>query len=321
MDIDNASTYSGQSGDDEDADAETTPLQAIQRFRTVLQRTSLSHEEIVAFREVALQIASDLGERPSGEIPETCDTSSFRNLGADELRLITESVDPCDALCFALTCRKFRDAAFARFPGQATFASDDRVVNDRFKTLLEYYTMNISRFSFAITTLGMPLHVDGLCTAAAGHGAIDVVQEARRRGCAWDANTCAAAAHGGHLSTLQHLRNGGSSERCPWNERTCAAAAGGGHMGVLRWARQRKCPWDSNACANAAANGQLAIFEWLRKKACPVDEASIDEALLNGHEQCFFAAVEHGAPIENGLVACGHVRAPLTRTADFSPLP
>merc|ERR1712010_167981 len=54
-----------------------------------------------------------------------------------------------------------------------------------------------------------------------------------------NAKTCARAALGGHLETLQWLR----SQGCPWNVDTCAWAAAHGHLKCLQWARSEGCPW------------------------------------------------------------------------------
>ena len=62
---------------------------------------------------------------------------------------------------------------------------------------------------------------------------------ARENGCQWDEGVCSAAARGGHLEVLQYARANG----CPWNEDTCSAAALGGHLDVLQWARAAGCPW------------------------------------------------------------------------------
>ena len=48
-------------------------------------------------------------------------------------------------------------------------------------------------------------------------------------GCEWDAETCACAAHAGHLDALEWARE----HHCEWDARTCAWAAEGGHLNVL----------------------------------------------------------------------------------------
>ena len=69
-------------------------------------------------------------------------------------------------------------------------------------------------------------------------GRLAVLQEARRLGCPWDANTCAGAAEGGHLKVLEWARGQG----CEWDSRTWQLAAGGGHRELLAWAEAQNCP-------------------------------------------------------------------------------
>ena len=45
---------------------------------------------------------------------------------------------------------------------------------------------------------------------------------------------CAELARAGDLEGLKQARGNG----CPWNEDTCALAAHNGHLEVLQWARQ-----------------------------------------------------------------------------------
>ena len=44
---------------------------------------------------------------------------------------------------------------------------------------------------------------------------------ARENGCPWGEGVCSAAARGGHLEVLQYAR----ANECPWDEDTCSAAA------------------------------------------------------------------------------------------------
>lgn len=53
----------------------------------------------------------------------------------------------------------------------------------------------------------------------------------------------AAAAAGGHTSTLAWLRQ--LSPPCPWDESSTAAAAAAGHLSTLQWLRHQNCPWNS----------------------------------------------------------------------------
>ena len=44
------------------------------------------------------------------------------------------------------------------------------------------------------------------------------------------------------MEVLQWAREHG----CPWDANTCNAAAAGGHLEVLKWAREQGCPWDAD---------------------------------------------------------------------------
>ena len=108
-------------------------------------------------------------------------------------------------------------------------------------------------------------HLKNLCNEAARSGHLDVLRWFRKKGCPWDAKTCAAAAEGGHLWILEWLRKKG----CPWDEATCSYAAHEGHLEVLQWARKNGCPWNKDAYWNAAIKGHLAVLEWLHGNGCP----------------------------------------------------
>eukprot|EP00951_Prasinocladus_malaysianus_P005587 scaffold39488_cov25-Prasinocladus_malaysianus.AAC.1 len=62
------------------------------------------------------------------------------------------------------------------------------------------------------------------------------------------------------------------AQGCPWDSRVCAAAAGGGHLTTLRWARQNGCPWSAETCARAAAGGHLSILQYARQHSRPLNE-------------------------------------------------
>ena len=106
---------------------------------------------------------------------------------------------------------------------------------------------------------------EGVCSAAARGGHLEVLQYARANGCLWDETTCSAAALGGHLDVLQWARANG----CPWNESTCRAAAGKGHLEVLQWARANGCPWDETTYEAAVAKHHLDVVQWAKENDCP----------------------------------------------------
>ena len=44
---------------------------------------------------------------------------------------------------------------------------------------------------------------------------------------------------------------------CAWDQETCAFAACGGHLEVLKWARENDCPWDEDTREIAAEMGYV----------------------------------------------------------------
>ena len=91
--------------------------------------------------------------------------------------------------------------------------------------------------------------------------------------------TCAAAAEGGHLVTLQWLRSQGRA----WNEGTCNAAAWNGHLEVLQWARIQGCPWSADTSLIAAGRGHLEVLQFLLDNECPRHVIICDFAARSGH--------------------------------------
>ena len=84
----------------------------------------------------------------------------------------------------------------------------------------------------------------------------------KSQGCLWgvvgSAKTCAFAAEGGHLETLQWVR--GPHPPCPWDKNTCTEASRDGHLEVLKLAFENGCLW---------SGGYLEV-------ATPVIQACID---------------------------------------------
>lgn len=133
----------------------------------------------------------------------------------------------------------------------------------------------------------------GVCALLAQNGHLGVLQWARERGVAWDAETCAVAALNGHLGVIQWARANG----CPWDVHTCSSAAVNGHLGVLQWARENGCPWDSMTCTSAAAGGQLACLAWARENGCPWDEHTCAAAARYGEVECLEYTRRNGCPV------------------------
>ena len=123
------------------------------------------------------------------------------------------------------------------------------------------------------------------CKAAAKGGHLDVLKWLRSQNCHWSEDTCRDAASGGHLDVLKWLRS--QDPPCPWNEWTCRTAAKRGHLDVLKWLRSQKppCPWNLITCAAAALNGHLDVVKWLRSQdpPCPWSEFTCRTAAKRGH--------------------------------------
>ena len=137
---------------------------------------------------------------------------------------------------------------------------------------------------------------EGVCSAAARGGHLEVLQYARANECPWNEDTCSAAALGGHLDVLQWARAAG----CPWKEGTCSAAAGGGHLDVLQWARANGCPWDEATCASAAREGHLEVLQYAHTNECPWDDYECSKAAEGGHLEVLKWARANGCPWNEG---------------------
>ncbi len=107
------------------------------------------------------------------------------------------------------------------------------------------------------------------CFEAASDGSLQELMWLRSLGCAWDEDTCSAAARRGKIDMLVFCR--ASNPPCPWDVDTCAEAAFEGHFHLLRWLRARGCPWDESLVANAARGDHVAIVEWAIDGGCPWD--------------------------------------------------
>jgi hypothetical protein len=137
---------------------------------------------------------------------------------------------------------------------------------------------------------------DVLVEFAARSGSIDMLKWLRDVcECVFDQDTCAAAAIGGQLAALQHLR----TEGCEWDaDRIVGYAAFSGSIEVVEWLRQQQgvevnaytmtvaagvdiamckhlrsvgCDWDGAACTQAAKCGHINKLRWLRESGCPWD--------------------------------------------------
>jgi len=129
---------------------------------------------------------------------------------------------------------------------------------------------------------------------------LDMLKLAISRGCAYDENLCAAAAHCGNLDILIWLRCPPADcyqeqNTCPWDKHTCEYAAMQGHLDIIKWARSQNppCPWGSLVCQQAAGEGHLEALQWLRDPetgggACDWDASECAyDAAGGGHLETF----------------------------------
>ena len=123
----------------------------------------------------------------------------------------------------------------------------------------------------------------------------------------WDWRTCAGAAGGGHLGTLQWARARARDERtcahaagagpsnwwarengCPW---TCTCAGRGAATSNAEVARENGCPWDCGRAVRRRAATET--LKWARENGCPWDEgrarrrrrAATSSAEVGAHER------------------------------------
>jgi hypothetical protein len=180
-----------------------------------------------------------------------------------------------------------------------------------------------------IRCIGLPNAVLFNLTYYAARGdSISMLTWLQEQGFNFGSYTCAGAAEGGHLTTLQHLRSRG----CDWHAESIGRdAATGGSIEVLEWVRQQQgividadaiaaaagygqiamcqhlrsigCDWDTNACTEAARCGRIDMLRWLREHGCPwtVSEVCI-QAARNGHSSILDFIIEQGEVLNTELL-------------------
>ena len=97
---------------------------------------------------------------------------------------------------------------------------------------------------------------------------------------AFNLESSSMAAMGGHLESLQWLRNWDSP--CPWEEVVCSGVIQEGHLEVLQWLKREGCPWPGDAVPHAAYYGHREILEWLRSEGEAFDKRACAYAAQEG---------------------------------------
>jgi len=132
---------------------------------------------------------------------------------------------------------------------------------------------------------------DDIMIVAAKCGNIDIVKWLTSKNIIDRRYSCTeAAAKGGNLEVLKHVREQGSQ----WSKKVCILAAKNGHLDMIQWARLQKCPWNPSKMFPAAVScrtNQLDLYEWLWQQGCPFDaEDNFSIASKYGNYQFFLFA-------------------------------
>ena len=270
---------------------------------------------------------------------------------AVELLDITSHVDACGVLEELIHLECYRWIEY--------FAEDERCRNAVCETAALLGNLNVLQFAVdrqypwnRDTSINAVRHlevlryaVDAGCpfdrwtaAAAAAIGALDALKHlVLAKPTIIDGMVSAAAARGGHLTTLQWLYSnnredpdriassaarGGHLHILEWlvdedgvklSSRVTAAAAGGGSLRTLRWLHDHGCPWDSLTSRRAAERGHLAMLEYCHQQGCPVTSDATFMAAKGDHLAALRFLVDRQCPItpsactaaaETGAVDC-----------------
>ena len=282
-------------------------------------------EELAKYRELGVKEEGAGGKRKRKRSSESEEGGKVASRPTEIWTMIAAKIDKNDVLAFALTSKQHREAqqqAGRKLVTRPYYQNEDG------KQIVEYFSKDwcawwSRRFNMTETMPEcmksvirvaarygyldvletywsnlpqdkIPLLMDKwTCAKAASGGRLETLQWLRSQGCPWDQYTCAWAATHGHLKCLQWAR----SEGCPWNEFTCRWAARYGHLKCLQWARQNGCPWNANImCDRAAQYGHFAILKWVREQGCPWGENTTLVAAKYGHLKCFRWLLYQGCP-------------------------
>lgn len=126
----------------------------------------------------------------------------------------------------------------------------------------------------------------------------------------WNGLVCAAAAANGHLQVLGWLR---SEPPCPLIRLSCEAAAAHGYLSVLQWLRAHHVFWTVETCEGAAAGGHIEVLAWLRTQdrfndedICIAGSAAGQIEVLRWMQDCITSSVLQQTPL---CVQCSHAAA------------
>jgi hypothetical protein len=115
----------------------------------------------------------------------------------------------------------------------------------------------------ALRELGMPLS-KAVVRAAALSGRLHILQHLLAElDCPRPRTISDAAAKSGIIDMLRWLK----TEGFRFGRRACSAAAGGGHLAALQHLRSEACDWIVSTIAfDTASSGSIEVVEWLRRQ-------------------------------------------------------
>ena len=239
--------------------------------------------------------------------------ATIPQLPTDVWTKIAANIDENDVAAFALTSKQLREAQQQAERELVTkpFWKDKNGKHHSSYFSRDWCIWWSRRFNMTETA---PACMNRVIRVAARYGYLDVlttywsdIPENKKR-LLMDRWTCAWAASGGHLATLQWLR----SQGCTWDKHTCHWAAANGHLEVLQWARIQRCQWGTQTSSSAAANGHLEILQYLQANRCPWFVDICDGPAKNGHLSVLKSLRQMRYPMSANTTLCaakgGHLK-------------
>jgi hypothetical protein len=142
-------------------------------------------------------------------------------------------------------------------------------------------TFKIFEWLISQSALNIPGAYDLLTDLLAEHGNIDVLAKLYSQNLiCLESSTCAAAARGGQLKTLQWLHK----LKTPCNASTFGAAAQRGRLEIMKWLYANKAPISLDVSGKIAASGNLEALKWWCVDICKeISNECIQTAIVAGH--------------------------------------
>jgi len=145
-----------------------------------------------------------------------------------------------------------------------------------------------------------------VCSYAARHGNLPMLELAQRLGAEWETTMREAAEHG-HVHIIDWARR----HSCPTDPDLLAIAVRKGQLSVLEWCCDHDYVLSKDLCEDAARYGQYEILSWLHHRGCPWNEFVCSEAALYGHIRILSYAYKNSCPWNSAVcsnaVLCGRL--------------